>query len=67
MMKLFISILMCLLIVFDLIIYFQVKKYVKIHANEPMENHKKFIFSRMIVILILGGIVAVFGIIVQFL
>ena len=50
MMKLFISILMCLLIVFDLIIYFQVKKYVKIHANEPMENHKKFIFSRMIVI-----------------
>ena len=57
MMKLFISILMCLLIVFDLIIYFQVKKYVKIHANEPLENHKKFIFSRLIVILIFGGII----------
>ena len=67
MMKLFISILMCLLIVFDLVIYFQVKKYVKIHANEPMENHKKFIFSRLIVILIFGGIVAVLGIIAQLL
>lgn len=65
MMKIFISILMCLLIVFDLIIYFQVKKYVKIHANEPMEDHKKYIFSRMVVILILGGIVAVLGIIAQ--
>ena len=67
MMKLFISILMCLLIVFDLVIYFQVKKYVKIHENEPLEDRKKFIFSRLIVILILGGIVAVFGIIVQLL
>lgn len=65
MMKIFISILMCLLIVFDLITYFQVKKYVKIHANEPMEDHKKYIFSRMVVILILGGIVAVLGIIAQ--
>ena len=67
MLKIILCVLVILLIVFDFIVYFQVKNYTKIHADEPVENHKKYIISRLIVILIIGVIVAVLGIIMQFL
>ena len=56
-----------LLIIVDIVIYIRIKKYCKEHENELLDKHRNYIFARMVWIVILGVLVGVLGLIVQFL
>ena len=66
-MKIAIGIIILILIIMDLIIYIRLKKYCKVHGNELMEKHAKYIYSRAIWIVVLSVLVGILGIVLQLL
>ena len=66
-MKLAIGIIVFILVIVDIVIYIRIKKYCKEHENELLDKHRNYIFARMVWIVILGVLVGVLGLIVQFL
>ncbi len=65
MLKYILGIMIILLLVIDILIFLNLKKYVRIHANELVEKHRGAILGRMIVMLILAGCVGILGIVLQ--
>lgn len=65
-MKIAIGIIVLVLIALDIGIYVQLRKYCKIHENELLEEHTKYIYSRLVIIALIGVIVGVLGLVIQF-
>ena len=54
-----------LLLVVDAFIYFDLKKYIKVHENELVENHIKGLLGRAIAMTVISVCVGVIAIILQ--
>jgi len=54
-----------LLLVIDAFIYFDLKKYIKIHENELVENHIKGLLGRAVAITVISVCVGVITIVLQ--
>ena len=54
-----------LLLVVDAFIYFDLKKYIKVHENELVENHIKGLLGRAVAITVISVCVGVIAIILQ--
>lgn len=54
-----------LLLVVDAFIYFDLKKYIKVHDNELVENHIKGLLGRAIAMTVISVCVGVIAIILQ--
>ncbi|MBQ9142500.1 MAG: hypothetical protein IJX63_12045 [Lachnospiraceae bacterium] len=64
-MKYVVSVSIILLLIIDILIFLNLKKYVRIHENELVEKHRGAILGRMIAMLILAGCVGILGIVLQ--
>lgn len=54
-----------LLLVIDAFIYFDLKKYVKLHENELVENNIKGLLGRAIAMTVISVLVGVIAIVLQ--
>ena len=54
-----------LLLIIDAFIYFDLKKYIKVHENELVENHMKVLLGRAVAITVISVCVGVIAIILQ--
>ena len=54
-----------LLLVADVFIYFNLKKYIKLHENELVENHIKGLLGRAVAMTVISVCVGVIAIILQ--
>lgn len=54
-----------LLLVIDAFIYFDLKKYIKVHENELVENHIKGLLGRAVAMTVIHVCVGVIAIILQ--
>ena len=54
-----------LLVVVDAFIYFNLKKYIKLHENELVENNIKGLLGRVVVMTIISVCVGIIAIILQ--
>lgn len=54
------------LIVADIIIFFNLRKFIKLHENELVENNIKGLMARSVAITIISLLVGVIGIVIQF-
>ncbi len=54
------------LILIDVIIFFDLKKFIKLHENELVENNRKDLMTRGIAMTIISLLVGIMGIILQF-
>ena len=54
-----------LLLVVDAFIYFDLKKYIKVHENELVENHIKGLLGRAVAMTVISVCVGVIAIILQ--
>lgn len=54
------------LILADIIIFFNLKKFIKLHENELVENNIKGLMTRGIAMTIISLLVGVMGIVLQF-
>lgn len=54
-----------LLLVIDAFIYFDLKKYIKVHENELVENHIKGLLGRAVAMTVINVCVGVIAIILQ--
>ena len=54
-----------LLLVVDAFIYFDLKKYIKVHENELVENHIKGLLSRAVAMTFISLSVGIIAIILQ--
>ena len=53
------------LLLVDICIFFNLKKYIKLHENELVENHIKELLGRVIAMMDISLCVGIIGIIVQ--
>lgn len=53
-MELLLNIIGIFLSVIGVIILIRLRRYIKLHANEELEMHKEYIFSRFVAIAVLG-------------
>ena len=54
-----------ILLLVDICIFFNLKKYIKVHENELVENHIKELLGRVIAMMVISLCVGIIGIIVQ--
>lgn len=54
------------LILVDAITFLDLKKFIKLHENELVENNKKGLMARCIAMTIISLIVGIMGIVIQF-
>lgn len=54
------------LILVDAIIFIDLKKFIKLHENELVENNEKGLMARCIAMTIISLIVSIMGIVIQF-
>ena len=54
------------LILVDAIIFIDLKRFIKLHENELVENNKKGLMARCIAMTIISLIVSIMGIVIQF-
>ena len=54
-----------LLLVVDAFIYFNLKKYIKVHENELVENHMKGLFGRAVAMTVISVCIGVIAIILH--
>lgn len=54
-----------LLLVVDAIIFFNLKKYIKVHENELVEKHMKGLLGRAVAMTVISVCIGVIGIILQ--
>lgn len=54
-----------LLLVVDTFIYFNLKKYIKVHENELVENHIKGLLGRAVAMTVISVCIGVIAIILQ--
>ena len=54
-----------LLLVVDAFIYFDLKKYIKVHENELVESHIKGLLGRAVVMTVISVCVGVIAIVLQ--
>lgn len=54
-----------LLLVVDAFIYFDLKKYIKVHENELVENHIKGLLGRAVAMTVISVCVGIIAIILQ--
>lgn len=66
-MKIGIGIVVLILILLDIGIYIQLRKYCKAHENELVEEHTKYIYSKMVWIVVISILVGILGILLQLL
>ncbi len=55
------------LVIIDVIIFLNLKRYVKEHENELIEKHNKSLLAGMIAMVIIPILAGVIGVIIQFL
>ena len=54
------------LLLVDVIIYFDLKKFIKLHENELLENNRKDLMVRGITMAIISLLVGIIGVAIQF-
>ena len=54
-----------LLLIVDAVIYFNLKKYIKVHENELVENHMKGLLGRAVAMTVISVCIGVIAIILH--
>ena len=54
-----------LLLVVDAFIYFDLKKYIKVYANELLEKHIKGLLGRVVAMTVISACIGIIAIILQ--
>ena len=54
-----------LLLIIDTVIYFDLKKYIKVHENELVENHMKGLLGRAVAMTVISVCIGVIAIILH--
>ena len=54
-----------LLLIVDAVIYFDLKKYIKVHENELVENHMKGLLGRAVAMTVISVCIGVISIILH--
>lgn len=62
-MKIALGIMLIVLVIIMIVTYFQLWRYVKLHAQEELELHKKYILTRLILIAVMGMISGCIGLV----
>ena len=65
MVKCVLCLLTVLLLVIDAFIYFDLKKYIKMHENELVENHIKGLLGRAVAMTVISVCIGVIAIVLQ--
>ena len=65
MLKYVLGVVTIFLLLVDVFIFFDLKKYIKVHENELVENHIKGLLGRAVAITVISLCVGIIGIILQ--
>lgn len=62
-MRIVLGIMLIVLVIIGIVSYFQLRRFLKIHAQEEFEVHKKYIISKVVIICVVGTLCSCIGLI----